>query len=289
MKMTPILQKMKCHRHLSLLSVIKWSFCLFLLSFTARAETRPLSFSPGDNFLIVNNTSNKTLTLEYATKIFFSSYKFVADEKDGASYIAEGEIGGRIEDFQKWKFVDLCNNTVQIINVKTGKAIDVVGGEPIQREANSHHIGQHWKVVHVSDEKKQFISLKTGEALSLCQGEVMLSSSRNNIGGQYWKVRLFTPRPNFYPITVESDDNSRKTTVTLTTPSIFRPVKGAVVVKRYTTGSKGVEELRMNNVFVPSGTSKQISLDISNLKRDDYILYLHDTNSGTFQTRLFLK
>ncbi len=157
---------------------------------------------------LINAANNQFASLEFSSRE--SSFGccgvrtiFTPIIEDGGRLEAETATRNRfsaptLEDFQKWKFVSLGNNIYQIINVRSGRAVDVQNNNalPLQQQPNRSDVGQQWRVIFLPNNQARFVSVLSGKAISFNRNGILVQREvRNGNRRQLWTIRTVEPSP----------------------------------------------------------------------------------------------
>ncbi|WP_010177257.1 RICIN domain-containing protein [Aquimarina agarilytica] len=176
-----------------------------LMSFNAFASTNEVAideniaavnnFNPDRQYTIRNVGNDQLASTAFNSRFIFSSLVYannpVIGEGQGFQVRTAPTRPQRILDFQKWRFVNLGNNIVQIINIRSGRAVDVANANatPTQQSINAIDRGQQWRVSRVG-RGVSFRNVLTNRVLSASGNDLVQANASRFNRNQQWNVSI---------------------------------------------------------------------------------------------------
>ncbi|KAA1245314.1 RICIN domain-containing protein [Aquimarina sp. RZ0] len=257
------------------LSFYAFFFLVFTASFSSVAQ-----FNPNEQFTFENLSNRQRASIEFTSRLSIGCcggqvvYDF--DIQNGVRFEAEtalAEFFSRetLTDFQKWRFINLDNGIVQIVNVRSGRAIDVANANaiPNQQDINASDRGQQWRVAQLGGNNVRFVSVLTGKALSINRDAIIVQRNvRRNNRAQMWRMESVEVSPLGDPdavdpnLTIAPNPAINNTTLFIDSPSddpnafyVIRERGFIEVVRRNISLIKGSNEVQVDLSSVNEGLS----------------------------------
>ncbi len=276
------------------ISTYAFLIMLFTATFSSIAQ-----FNQNDQFIMESSSTNQRASIEFTARISIgccggqSNYTFSI--QNGVRFEAETamtEFLSRVDlvDFQKWRFINLGNNIVQIVNVRSSRAIDVSSANavPTQQDINASDRGQQWRAVRLNGNNYRFVSVLTGKAISVnsSNGRLVQRNVRNRNRAQMWRLTsvarspLGDPDEVFQNLTIAPNPASDQTTLII--DSNFDDPNAVYEVKE-----RGFIDKIRKTISLKRGRN-EIPIDISTINEGLSVVIIFINGRQTLAKNLFV-